>query len=587
MDNTDNTSANAADNTDGTVPDHLNTTSDTPSLDSNVSESQNATAELPNANVLPGFSRAREMYHDWISSNREAVGPSSIVVNEDHSGDSYNILSRILGGLNNSTNGSGNSTPAEQTVSGTNAAEVPASASAEQALANSSVPTEAGVEGDSSSSQSDSASTSASTGASAAPADSDNDGQIIITVNYAFSDENNPANPNRTGSLVMTIPNVASNRTPGVIDELILLATQLAYSSIVDGMKTQKGITLEKFNSFAVRDSNTLVDKNCSICFDEFQGLSLTDNIKKRSRDDLLDDVKRRKQESPVPSENSVPTNASIPASTPASTSTSSLPSSHSRFSRDSNLQPQYLAEVQTNFLHVPIEIPCGHVFGKSCLCEWFKEHSSCPLCRSSVTATDKAEPTNPELENNETNAEENSEGQNSNTSERSQGTPRVPPGGGNTNERARMQTFTIFSTSTPPSIFPRFPRRVSPLGPRNARDLTIPNSNSREGGDSPRSSDPESFISSLLSLFRRPPATRPEPLFPTTIGSRRTANGIETTHDDSAREFVNLRSLIDEERNQRFNNTPTSDIAGDDQSSNENNNPETNEDNDGNADTT
>ncbi|KAG7192127.1 Ubiquitin-protein ligase [Scheffersomyces spartinae] len=626
MDNTDNsnnTSANQTANSGGDTPSSINQQNITPSGEQQPT--RNGNNDTGNG-ALRGYSRAREMYHDWISSNREAVGPSSIVVNEDHSGDSYNILSRILGGLNDNlnnsnTNNNNNNNEAQSvpdsaddsnltspalTLLGTEQASRPGNAterdSASGTTTGSSVPDSAtdsapasGNTGDSNSDPSSSfspstgaavegsstSSSSTSNPTDATAMDNENDGQIIITVNYAFSDENNPANPNRTGSLVMTIPNVASNRTPGVIDELILLATQLAYSSIVDGMKVHKGITVEKFNSFAVRDSGTLLDKNCSICFEEFQGLSLNDNIKKRSREDLLDTVKRRKQDSPAPTEtpsNDV-TSSSTSASTSTSTSTSaSTSSSSSSRGNNNNQQPQYLAEVTTNFLHVPIEIPCGHVFGKSCLCEWFKEHSSCPLCRSSVTATDKMDPSNNnELDTTGNNTQENPDNQtganiqdesNSTTTatnDSSTNTTVAPA-----NDRPRMQTFTIFSTSTPTSIFPRFPRRPNQFGAApNPREVVIPNSTSTTTTPRERGNDTESFISSLLSLFRRPQTASPEPLFPTTIGSRRTANGIETTHDEGVHELTNLRSLINGETSQ------TNDTPNDGDDNNETNNQE------------
>ena len=68
------------------------------------------------------------------------------------------------------------------------------------------------------------------------------DRAIIITVNYVFSDENRPAVPNRSGSLIMSLPNNASNREPSVIQEFIRLATQMAYSSIVTGLNRERGL---------------------------------------------------------------------------------------------------------------------------------------------------------------------------------------------------------------------------------------------------------------------------------------------------------------------------------------------------------
>ncbi|ODQ79054.1 hypothetical protein BABINDRAFT_167599 [Babjeviella inositovora NRRL Y-12698] len=38
---------------------------------------------------------------------------------------------------------------------------------------------------------------------------------------------------------------------------------------------------------------------------------------------------------------------------------------------------------------HDAVRVPdCGHIFGRSCIIEWLKEHASCPLCRGEVTAS-------------------------------------------------------------------------------------------------------------------------------------------------------------------------------------------------------
>lgn len=34
---------------------------------------------------------------------------------------------------------------------------------------------------------------------------------------------------------------------------------------------------------------------------------------------------------------------------------------------------------------HVPVQLPCHHVFGRSCLKEWFNNGTNCPLCRQKV----------------------------------------------------------------------------------------------------------------------------------------------------------------------------------------------------------
>ncbi|KAK9365935.1 hypothetical protein V1509DRAFT_320168 [Lipomyces kononenkoae] len=36
---------------------------------------------------------------------------------------------------------------------------------------------------------------------------------------------------------------------------------------------------------------------------------------------------------------------------------------------------------------HVPLQMPCGHIFGKNCLKEWLTTSTTCPLCRTAIEA--------------------------------------------------------------------------------------------------------------------------------------------------------------------------------------------------------
>ena len=43
---------------------------------------------------------------------------------------------------------------------------------------------------------------------------------------------------------------------------------------------------------------------------------------------------------------------------------------------------------------HIPVRMPCKHIFGRSCLVEWLHSNVSCPLCRREVEAEEPAETT-------------------------------------------------------------------------------------------------------------------------------------------------------------------------------------------------
>ncbi|CAH6722600.1 hypothetical protein CLIB1444_10S02124 [[Candida] jaroonii] len=181
---------------------------------------------------------------------------------------------------------------------------------------------------------------------------------IVISINYVFSDENNPSNPNRSGILTLTLPNSASNRDPRVLQEFIRLATQMAYATIINNNNGgNKGVTIDKFNSFKHLTAGEINDTQCSICLETFEADNFNvELINNKINDDVVSNKKRKLNDS---------------------SSVISEPTTEER--------KKYLSELTTEFPHIPIEMPCKHIFGKSCLCEWLKNHSTCPLCRKAI----------------------------------------------------------------------------------------------------------------------------------------------------------------------------------------------------------
>ncbi|CAX42616.1 ubiquitin-protein ligase, putative [Candida dubliniensis CD36] len=370
---------------------------------------------------------------------------------------------------------------------------------------------------------------------SASNRDEESDRAIIITVNYVFSDENRPAVPNRSGSLIMSLPNNASNREPSVIQEFIRLATQMAYSSIVTGLNRERGTTIEKFKSFDNVKLHDLGENQiCSICYEKFEA---------EEEDETVSHKKRR-----LVDETSQTTSSSSNAR-----NTREGESEEEQPSPSNPSQPVYLSEYVGEFNHSAVKMPCSHIFGKGCLCEWLKLHTTCPLCRFSVS-----EETTPETD----------------TNDRTNNVSFFTiPADGNTNPLGNVTVQNNFSNA-PSNDQP--PPRVHYFGfsPIPSPGSTTPSSNSRsnpietplrrifrstrarrerEARQNQESNDFPHIDPFAFDYLRNRLATsdrQPEPLFPFGMSSRRTANGVETTSTDQvgseSEDNLNMRSLFD-----------------------------------------
>lgn len=391
---------------------------------------------------------------------------------------------------------------------------------------------------------------------------------IVITVNYVFSDENNPQYPNRAGSLIMSLPNNSSNRDPRVIQEFIRLATQMAYSTIINGLHKEKGVTLCKFNSFpSVKEADLGDSRACSICFDEFDMVeaekekSLVDEsddelvvVKKRRIDELrlaaTSESNSRVQsddesDSAIPPSNNIlestsidSTNTDLPNTDPASTSNTNPTNTNTPSTNEELAEPKYLSEYTGVFDHSPIRMTCGHIFGKDCLSEWLKEHTTCPLCRDSVAEpTSRTNSSNVTIFNLPTNSSR----------------PTTTEAHVDINETTTPQEETSIDSDTVYREADRF--HYFPLSGGSARPLRrVLRSGSgisdaaAEQTERDYSTSHSQFSHILGFLRRQRTGNHPEPLFPTGISSRRTANGIETRltdeDDDAASEILDFMNL-------------------------------------------
>lgn len=175
-------------------------------------------------------------------------------------------------------------------------------------------------------------------------------GSIIITVNYMFLDGTEGDGPGRTGSLVVTLPNTAANREPRAIQLFISLATRMAYLVLVSSTQRKKGIHPDTFQKFPVKSLPGLTEQTCAICFEQYEQLPppIDDCVTKKRKMNLRE---------PTPT---------------ASTS-------------NEREEKATLETCDIEWKHVPVELPCGHIFGQSCLAHWLNENRNCPLCRNNI----------------------------------------------------------------------------------------------------------------------------------------------------------------------------------------------------------
>lgn len=335
-------------------------------------------------------------------------------------------------------------------------------------------------------------------------------------------------NPGRTGSLVVTLPNNATNREPRIIQQFISLATRMAYSALVQAPKA-KGITVEKFKSFQI--NHVLEpDSACAICFEEYVEPDF-----KRALDSDEATTKRRKTTSGTatptePSGNAsadgnAAGNATANASADASVNASANVNANATATATGNL-----SEFTGEFRHLPIQMPCGHTFGQSCLSHWLKENTRCPLCRKCVAEPEASEPGvspvtyfrfgGPFLDENWTEEETPA------AATASEGpAPSVAPSAapsatsilGDAGGLLRRATLVIFH--------PRLAREAPP-----PPLLTSAERRSRNPSATP-------VVDEILTYFgiQRPrPTEETDPLFASGVSSRRTANGVETVSTDS-----------------------------------------------------
>jgi hypothetical protein len=181
---------------------------------------------------------------------------------------------------------------------------------------------------------------------------------IILTVNYVYGGINNESND---GSLLLYVPNIDETDEENV-NVIVRLATEIALRTIATTLRKSSGVSNETFENLTVKKVKDLNEnqQECSICYESYVD---------KDEDDAntLDNNNKRKREDDFDEEND--TSKRIKSNTGESVSANSILKS----------------ETNSVLKHYPVVMKCGHIFGASCLKEWFKANSSCPLCRERI----------------------------------------------------------------------------------------------------------------------------------------------------------------------------------------------------------
>lgn len=384
-----------------------------------------------------------------------------------------------------------------------------------------------------------------------APEDSDGAGAIVITVNYMFMDNDAHTNPGRTGLLVVTLPNNATNREPRIIQQFISLATRMAYSALVQTPK--KGVSLAKFNSFQKMQAED--DAMCAICFEKYT----EPGADCEADADCEVATKKRKTST---------------AATATATSTNERPEA----------APKYLADSTSDWTHMSVKMPCGHVFGQSCLASWLKENVSCPLCRVKVDEPEERAPPvsyfrfGGDLEASTTASPASATasapstaGAGSTESDTSSaegatnvaGSAEPAASAAGTGPRAQLPSNLSSNLFDPTGILrqatlvifsPRVATREPPPPPLSVQ---LPTEQERRA----RNTSATPVVDEILTFFGIQRPRRETPLFASGVSSRRTADGVETT--TTAEDFESLTSLAGP-HNTQDNDNDDNDGSGD-----------------------
>ncbi|GMF08883.1 unnamed protein product [[Candida] boidinii] len=194
---------------------------------------------------------------------------------------------------------------------------------------------------------------------------------------------------------------------------LVRLATTIALRTIATSVKKISGVNDDHFARLKTKNANELSesDRYCPICYDPYQEIDKLE-VKQDDEDEEVedvddededkDDIDSNKRKKLNTKDEEISDNPESKETSPRKrrkiNSDSRYKTSENGSTRDTIKDNNLNKNDKSEYTHIPVLMPCGHVFGRSCLREWLKTNNSCPLCRLSIPI--------PRSESNDTNSE-------------------------------------------------------------------------------------------------------------------------------------------------------------------------------------
>lgn len=132
-------------------------------------------------------------------------------------------------------------------------------------------------------------------------------------------------------------------------------------------------------------------EQSCSICYDKYDSYSASqaDSLHDPLHDDEADPVESSIDEDVSECNNSMDPAESFPdpAIADVDDECSDPPESVPNESQDDSKSQSLFDKIPE---HAPIKMPCGHIFGATCIKEWLSKTNTCPLCRTTIESQDE-----------------------------------------------------------------------------------------------------------------------------------------------------------------------------------------------------